>query len=108
MTTNFNVEVLLDFVLLAADASRVPMPRNTVSMRASDKNADTKILFFVFVMLFLLINFDFDFVFVLKGLRRFLLTLICFLLLPMHIGYLLKERFIKIRLSFLVRQAISI
>ena len=97
-------------MVVAAEAVKVPNPRNTVSTRRSDANADTKILFFVFVMLFLLIhfNFDFDFDLVLRGLRRFLLTLFYFLLLPMHIGYLLKKGFIKIRLSFLVRQAISI
>ena len=95
-------------MVVAADAVNVPNPRNTVSTRRSEANADTKILFFVFVMLFLLIHFKFDFVLILRGLRRFLLTLICFLLLPMHIGYLLKKGFIKIRLSFLVRQAISI
>ena len=67
-----------------------------------------KILFFVFVMLFLLIHFKFVFVLFFEVLRSFLLTLIYFLLLPMHIGYLLKKGFIKIRLSFLVRQAISI
>ena len=48
-------------VTVAAEASIAPNPKNTVSTRRSEANADTKILFFVFVMLFLLIHFDFDF-----------------------------------------------
>ena len=49
----------------------MPNPKNTVSTRRSDANADTKILFFVFVRLFLLIHLNFDFVLILRGLRRF-------------------------------------